>query len=265
MLRLICGFAIISSVYSARASFRVVNGQEGDIKDFPYLASLQHRSIVRCGATIINPRTVITATHCFKDVILEKLFVRAGTKFGEKEGQLVPVKCYLTHPDYVPLTQNNDIAIVWTKTPLTINSLVKPINMAQFGAPLPVGKMGVVAGWGRLGENLGFPDIFHFALLPVIERNKCVKSGGGGYDDFRITDKMFCAGFMGVGGTDSCKSDSGGPFVVDNTLVGVVSFGQGCARKKFPGVYANVAVFRKWIDENLQLEASGKLKPTAGN
>ena len=46
---------------------------------------------------------------------------------------------------------------------------------------------------------------------------------------------MMCAG--GVGGEDSCQGDSGGPLVTRGqlgepwTLVGVVSFGYGCARQ----------------------------------
>lgn len=58
---------------------------------------------------------------------------------------------------------------------------------------------------------------------------------------------MICAGYKD-GGQDSCKGDSGGPLVVAGVLYGVVSFGEGCARKATPGVYTNVIYYRKWID-----------------
>lgn len=50
--------------------------------------------------------------------------------------------------------------------------------------------------------------------------------------------------------------DSGGPLVSvsgesDGTLVGVASFGIGCGRENYPGVYANVASVRSWIDRNV--------------
>lgn len=48
------------------------------------------------------------------------------------------------------------------------------------------------------------------------------------------------------------KGDSGGPFVCNNILTGVVSFGLECALPNFPGVYANVSHHRQWIDDNTE-------------
>lgn len=58
-----------------------------------------------------------------------------------------------------------------------------------------------------------------------------------------LTERMMCAGRSG---RDSCQGDSGGPLVLRDaenvpTLVGVVSWGNGCARKGVPGIYARVS------------------------
>ncbi|ENN82140.1 hypothetical protein YQE_00222, partial [Dendroctonus ponderosae] len=63
-----------------------------------------------------------------------------------------------------------------------------------------------------------------------------------------VTETMMCAGSP-YGGRDACQGDSGGPLIVDNVLIGIVSWGAGCARPNFPGVYANVPFMREWITE----------------
>ena len=65
-----------------------------------------------------------------------------------------------------------------------------------------------------------------------------------------MTDRMFCAGYL-EGGKDSCHGDSGGPLVHNNQLIGVVSWGIQCALPNYPGVYANIANLRPWIDANI--------------
>jgi len=67
-----------------------------------------------------------------------------------------------------------------------------------------------------------------------------------GYD----TDpSMICAGNVAEGGVDACQGDSGGPLVANDQLIGIVSWGVGCARPKLPGVYTEVAYYSDWIKQ----------------
>ncbi|ESO99089.1 hypothetical protein LOTGIDRAFT_147055 [Lottia gigantea] len=59
-----------------------------------------------------------------------------------------------------------------------------------------------------------------------------------------------CAGYI-EGGIDTCQGDSGGPLVYKYTLMGVTSFGNGCAKPNAPGVYARVSSFIEWINEKI--------------
>lgn len=84
------------------------------------------------------------------------------------------------------------------------------------------------------------------AEVPVVNQEAC----GQAYESFGgITDRMICAGHT-EGGKDACQGDSGGPLVAEGKLIGIVSWGYGCARPNYPGVYSRVAVVRDWIREN---------------
>lgn len=83
------------------------------------------------------------------------------------------------------------------------------------------------------------------AVVPAANQNYCNTQYNG-----RITPRMICAGYK-EGGKDSCQGDSGGPLTIEVNgevqLVGVVSFGRGCAEPNYPGVYARVTAVRSWI------------------
>ena len=79
--------------------------------------------------------------------------------------------------------------------------------------------------------------------MPKVNQEVCKGAYG-----ISLTNNMICAG---AGGIDSCQGDSGGPLTYGDELVGVVSWGRGCALAGYPGVYARVAALRDFIDENL--------------
>lgn len=81
----------------------------------------------------------------------------------------------------------------------------------------------------------------------MIDREDCNKDYDG-----RITDFMICAADTNK---DSCQGDSGGPLfdMKSQKLVGVVSWGYGCADPQYPGVYSNIAKQLDWIRENAGL------------
>lgn len=81
--------------------------------------------------------------------------------------------------------------------------------------------------------------------LHVVNQRTCSDA----YDQFGgVTERMICAADPGK---DSCQGDSGGPLVSGGKQVGIVSWGYGCARKGFPGVYTRVAntAVRNFISE----------------
>jgi hypothetical protein len=108
-----------------------------------------------------------------------------------------------------------------------------------------------VSGWGATSEGGPVTDELRLADIPIISNADCNKpdSYGG-----RISTQMFCAGVQ-EGGLDSCQGDSGGPVMFDRNgskeLVGIVSWGDGCARKLKPGVYTRVSTISKWAADTM--------------
>lgn len=90
--------------------------------------------------------------------------------------------------------------------------------------------------------------VIRAAYVPITNQEYCKKQ----YETIgdTVTDQMICAGFE-EGGKDACQGDSGGPLSVESNgervLVGVVSWGEGCAEPEFPGVYSRVSSVRSWI------------------
>ncbi|KAL6259697.1 anionic trypsin [Pogonomyrmex barbatus] len=63
-------------------------------------------------------------------------------------------------------------------------------------------------------------------------------------------EKQLCAG-LPEGGRDACQGDSGGPLLCNGTQVGIVSWGEGCARPNSPGVYSRVDFYLEWLNETI--------------
>jgi secreted trypsin-like serine protease len=105
-----------------------------------------------------------------------------------------------------------------------------------------------VMGYGAETEGGLGSDTLREVQVQYMPQSECEKAYGG---SLLAEEVQLCAGVNG-GGKDSCQGDSGGPIVAGtNTLVGVVSWGYGCARPEFPGVYSRVSGAVDWIRQKI--------------
>uniref|UniRef100_A0A1Y9J0J4 trypsin n=1 Tax=Anopheles quadriannulatus TaxID=34691 RepID=A0A1Y9J0J4_ANOQN len=225
---------------------RVVGGFQIDVSDAPYQVSLQYFNSHRCGGSVLDNKWVLTAAHCTQGLDPSSLAVRLGSSEHATGGTLVGVLRTVEHPQYDGNTIDYDFSLMELETELTFSDLVQPVELPEHEEPVEPGTMATVSGWGNTQSAVESSDFLRAANVPTVSHEDCSDA----YMSFgEITERMLCAGYQ-QGGKDACQGDSGGPLVADGKLVGVVSWGYGCAQPGYPGVYGRVASVRDWVREN---------------
>mmetsp|Transcript_12347 Transcript_12347/g.29324 ORF Transcript_12347/g.29324 Transcript_12347/m.29324 type:complete len:518 (+) Transcript_12347:365-1918(+) len=223
---------------------------------YPYLASLRQPLGQNhfCAGVLVTPDVVMTAAHC-----LERVF--SGTRnplvdFGRKctdcanEAGVVRVGVSDTWlppnwtgdlergSDFAFLLLNNSISAPAIKT---VRFSPQPSVVQLWQGPL------WVAGWGQVDKWGGRPAQLQHAQIPYVPNEVCEeKFKGLSAEPFAPLDSMICAG---GGGAEACQGDSGGPLILkgstpeEDTVVGVVSFGNDVCGDEIPAVFTRVSSF----------------------
>jgi trypsin len=251
---------LVAAAASADRPPRIAGGNTTTIAQHPWQAALVFDPAKRpgndfqrqfCGGSLITTHIVLTAAHCISgtdpdlleagtdldpddvDVVLGRTQLSAGGG-GKHEVQRVQF-----HSGFNPATSENDVGYLVLATPSS-QARIALAGADEFGL-WRAGARTVVSGWGATSEDGSGSDVLKEAVVPIIADATCGGPDVYGSAFFRAT--MVCAGFL-AGGTDSCFGDSGGPLTTPaggpRRLVGVVSFGEGCARPNRPGVYSRV-------------------------
>ncbi len=241
----------ISTVsFSYNQSPLIVGGEDAKSNEFPFMASLQKDGRHYCAGSLIGEQTILTAAHCVIGQKAENLKISLGRhnlNIAEDEtAQTYQVKDITIHPDYSGTTFVNDVAIIHLEEAAELNDFVQPIPLAEKDST-PEGTTTII-GWGRLEGGFfgGLPDVLQIANVDVVSNENCNEAYSK--RDLEVKEGMMCAASPN---TDSCQGDSGGPLFQDGKLLGITSWGIGCASPDFPGVYTQVSSFLDFITENI--------------
>ncbi|KAG8227074.1 hypothetical protein J437_LFUL007411, partial [Ladona fulva] len=221
---------------------KIVGGKVAFIRDYPYQLSLRYHTGHICGAALISHEYALTAAHCTDGTRANDLSVKAGSRSVYAGGVLRSISQIIQHPGFNVDEMDYDISILKLHRPFDFGPGIHAISLPNSNESVEVGTLADVSGWGTTHEEGALPEYLNHVEVEVLDSEECTKGYG------KITERMICAGSPG---RDSCQGDSGGPLVEDDKLIGIVSFGNGCARPDYPGVYTNVSALRDWIKENI--------------
>jgi trypsin len=238
-LTILCSLAALALPAPALA---VVGGSAVQSGRYGFTVAVGGAQGADCGGSLIAPSVVLTAAHCVADEAAKpwKLRVTAGSR-TLSDAPTVGVASVALHPLFRAETMRYDAALLFLEHPV---SGVRTIAMAD-SSPL-AGATVSAAGWGETSEGATtLPDRLRSVVLTVEAKHACGRGNRipGGY----FAPSMMCAGNAG---RDTCAGDSGGPLIGSShghtVLVGITSFGFGCARAGHPGVYTRVPSVRGW-------------------
>jgi hypothetical protein len=244
----------LSTFLKTSAADKIIGGHSIDKADFHVALSIKDtnqelQSI--CGGTIISENWIITAAHCLEDLADTTLYISAGvTNRMDIKNNLTEVKAVITHPNYDSTQIKNDIALLYVeeKQKSFINIDLKLPDDWQHNELTAIG-FGNTSSYGVL-----MSEFLQSVRLKSITLEECINTNPL-YSILKLDPSQLCTTSSKGYGKDTCQGDSGGPLLHtdgnQNILVGITSFGIGCAQRNMPGISTFVPYYKDWIQKTI--------------
>ncbi|MET9924820.1 MULTISPECIES: serine protease [unclassified Streptomyces] len=228
----------LQPVTASAAPNPIVGGTRAAQGEFPFMVRLS----MGCGGALYAKDIVLTAAHCVNGSGNNTSITATAGVVDLQSSSAIKVRStkVLQAPGY------NGTGKDWA-----LIKLAQPINLPTLNiATTTAYNQGTftVAGWGANREGGSQQRYLLKADVPFVSDTACRSAYGSSF----VAGEEICAGYLSTGGVDTCQGDSGGPmFRRDNAgawvQVGITSYGQGCARPNYPGVYTEVSTFASAI------------------
>lgn len=257
LLALLPALAVPHAAHAAHApdaDGAVIGGSPVSATAYPWAVAVASRARFGaarsgqfCGGALVGPATVVSAAHCFGRAALggdwadvpDLRIISGRTDLTGTAGRETAVKAVWVNPAYDPVTNSGDVSVVTLAEPLPADTVIRMAGAADV-QDYRAGTEAQVYGWGDVTGYGSYSPALRAARVTVLADEVCEKAYPGSSEGAYRRQDMLCAGDP-AGGHDACQGDSGGPLVAGGKLVGLVSWGAGCADAAHPGVYTRVA------------------------
>ncbi|MBU2663038.1 serine protease [Actinoplanes bogorensis] len=218
----------------------VVGGSRATQGEFPFMVRLS----MGCGGALYSPNLVLTAAHCVSRTGANtSITATLGTVDLQSSSRITRTSNYVYRaPGYNG--NGDDWAFIRLSSPVTTLATLPIATSTAYDSGTFT-----IAGWGANREGGAQQRYQLKATVPFVSDSTCNSSSM--YGGQVIAAEEICAGYA-AGGVDTCQGDSGGPMFRRDAAnawiqVGIVSWGDGCARRNKPGVYTQVSYFSSAI------------------
>ncbi|KAI5632270.1 trypsin domain-containing protein [Phthorimaea operculella] len=210
---------------------------------------------VRCAATLIGTRHAVTAAHCVRKGLYDRLVARLGeydlqTEVDSMDGisadpvVRIEVVDVIIHEEYDGML-DHDIAVLVLEEEAPYTDFIRPICLPT--GTIPPHTMFSASGWGEFPTSHIYSHVKKIIPLPHWTNDACKQA----YKHLYLPEGVVCAG--GEEGADTCRGDSGGPLLLHAHRVeiwGVTSSGNvHCGTRGSPGIYTSVQHHLEWIHQ----------------
>jgi secreted trypsin-like serine protease len=220
---------------------QVVGGTAAAQGEFPWMVRLS----MGCGGAMYSEQLVLTAAHCVSSTGNNtSITATYGVIDLQSPNKVTRASSYVYRNPGYSTSAGGDWALIKLASPIAGASTLPIATTTAYDN----GTFDIM-GWGAASEGGAQQRYLLKAKVPFVSDATCQASGGS-YGSLKPAVEL-CAGLTN-GGIDTCQGDSGGPMVRrDNNnawvQVGIVSWGEGCARPNKPGVYSEVSALSSAI------------------